>query len=159
MKEIDEVIVAKLVVALHHLDKTPAPITLFINSPGGAAYDSFALYDELMMAESEVQTIGIGHVMSAAVPIFLAGKRRVLSPNCRLMIHNGSWDIGEAHSSVVIAKGHEQWVTNKQYAQIIADRSGAKIKRIMKLCDQETYLSAQEAIAEGFADGLYRRQS
>ncbi|MGH7234577.1 MAG: ATP-dependent Clp protease proteolytic subunit, partial [Candidatus Saccharimonadales bacterium] len=41
-------------------------IFLYINSPGGSAYDALAIYDTMQYVSNDVQTVGIGVQASAA---------------------------------------------------------------------------------------------
>lgn len=63
----------------------PPPITLCINSFGGSVREALRLYD--LISTMNVDTIATGSVMSAAVIIFLAGKKRYSTPRSTFMIH------------------------------------------------------------------------
>ena len=69
-----------------------ADISLYINSPGGAAYAGMAIYDTIQFVKPDVRTVCTGMGMSAAAMILCggtAGKRAAL-PNAKIMIHQGS---------------------------------------------------------------------
>lgn len=73
---------------LHQLDKTPGPIQLWINTPGGDVMEMFALYDVIRACENEIWTIGFGEVCSAGGLILTCGDRRFATENCWFMAHN-----------------------------------------------------------------------
>ena len=67
-------------------------IYLYINSPGGSAYDALAIYDTIQYVSNDVQTVGIGVQASAAAFILSSGTKgkRFLLPNSTVMIHQPS---------------------------------------------------------------------
>ena len=68
------------------------PINFYISTYGGAADDMFALYDIMNVCKRvcDIQTVGIGKVMSAGVLLLAAGTKgkRYISKHCRVMIHS-----------------------------------------------------------------------
>src|SRR4029453_13067044 len=64
-----------------------APVTVYINSPGGSADSGFAIYDSLRFFKPPVRTVVNGLCASAAVMIFLAPpkERRFSLPNSRFL--------------------------------------------------------------------------
>jgi ATP-dependent Clp endopeptidase proteolytic subunit ClpP len=152
---IDEAIIHQLITALDLMDRDDGEITLTLNSAGGSAYDALALYDALKLARNDIKIIGLGAVMSAATLILQAGDVRLLAPNTRFMIHNGSWNLGDAHASVIVSAGKEMEYSNRRYAEILASKAKIDAEAIENLCLKETFLSAQEAVAKGFADDIY----
>ena len=75
---------------LLHLQKCDphAPVTLFINSPGGEAQSGLALYDVMRAISCPVHTVCIGTAASMAAVLFVAGDRRDMLPHSRVMIHD-----------------------------------------------------------------------
>ena len=68
-------------------------ISLIISTHGGVASDMFSILDIMDMIKErtcDIETFGIGKVMSAGVPILAAGTkgRRKVGRNCRIMLHN-----------------------------------------------------------------------
>jgi len=93
--------VAELIQALLYLnelnkiapeEEEHRPIEFYVSTYGGNADDMFALFDimTLVKKETDIQTIGLGKVMSAGVLILAAGTKgqRRIGKNCRVMIHN-----------------------------------------------------------------------
>lgn len=154
--DVEAEIIAKLMTALIQMNaESDAPIILFINSQGGSTYDSLAFYDALMVSRAPVTIVGLGSVMSAATVIFQASKRRLISKNTRFMVHDGSWDVGDAHAKVLISCGKEMKALSVHAHKLFAERSGQPEYKIRKLFEEESYLTAEETIAWGFADELY----
>ena len=60
---------------------------LGISSAGGSTEAGFALHNLVESLQVNVTTYALGHIDSAAVPMFLAGTNRIMSPISSLMIH------------------------------------------------------------------------
>jgi ATP-dependent protease ClpP protease subunit len=65
-------------------------IPIFINSEGGCVYSTLSMLDCMKSCPSEIELVTIcsGAVMSAAVLLFSAGKRRLVTESSVLMIHD-----------------------------------------------------------------------
>ena len=68
---------------------------MIVSTYGGEVLEMFAIYDMMQMAKSDgidIQTMGIGKVMSAGVAILAAGTKgkRKVSKKCPLMLHQAS---------------------------------------------------------------------
>ena len=62
-------------------------IQLVINSPGGSLQSAFGVCDVIQGSMIPVHTIGIGLIASAALMIFMTGRRgeRVITPNTGIL--------------------------------------------------------------------------
>ncbi len=81
---------AQLVILQQMDDK--APITVYINSPGGSADSGFAIFDFMRFVKPPIRTVVAGLCASAAVMIHLAAprERRFSMPNSRFLLHQPS---------------------------------------------------------------------
>ena len=66
---------------------------MMVSTHGGTASDMFSILDVMDMVKErtcDIETFGIGKVMSAGVPILAAGTKgkRKVGRNCRIMLHN-----------------------------------------------------------------------
>ena len=71
-----------------------SPIMIYIMSPGGEVDIMWALVDAIKLSTTPVYTINIGTASSAAALIFIAGHKRLMMPNAKVMIHEGSAHFG-----------------------------------------------------------------
>ena len=84
-------------------DEVLSDIKLYISTYGGSAHEMFAVYDVMNYCKQfcDIQTIGMGKVMSAGTLLLAAGSegKRKLGKHCQIMIHavNGG-STGELHS-------------------------------------------------------------
>lgn len=65
------------------------PIKIYINSDGGSVSAVFAIIDLLLMSHTPVITIGLGKCYSSGGLLLMAGHKRLLLPNCTVLIHDG----------------------------------------------------------------------
>jgi ATP-dependent Clp protease protease subunit len=122
-----------------------------INSPGGDVFDGMAIYNALKRHPSEVVTHVDGLAASAASVIALAGDRVVMGTGSFLMIHD-AWGIviGNANDMREMAESLEK--ISGSLAGIYVTRTGKDAAEIGRLMNAETWFTAEEAVAEGFAD-------
>src|SRR5436305_10380304 len=93
-QEVDDQIANLLIAEILYLDaqNSDKEISLYINSPGGAAYAGMAIYDVMQHVRCGVSTICVGMGMSAAAMILCGGAtgKRLALPSAKIMIHQGS---------------------------------------------------------------------
>lgn len=70
------------------------PIRLYIVSFGGSINYMWAIIDAILLSETPIYTINMGIAASAAGLIFIAGEKRYMLPNAKVLIHEGSAEIG-----------------------------------------------------------------
>ena len=66
------------------------PIRIYIMSYGGDLDYMWAMVDIISASKTPVYTIDVGVAASAASLIFLSGHRRIMLPNSKVIIHEGS---------------------------------------------------------------------
>jgi ATP-dependent protease ClpP protease subunit len=73
-------------------------LTILFSSEGGSTDNSLALYNFLTQLPVPVHMHGMGHIGSAAVPVFLAGSKRTCSPFARFFFHEYIWNCEGDHT-------------------------------------------------------------
>lgn len=76
-------------------------ITLFINTGGGSVDSGMALYDILHIVKSPIHTIVTGAAYSMGAILLLAGKKRSILKNSRIMFHLPIISFEKAHINQV----------------------------------------------------------
>jgi ATP-dependent Clp protease protease subunit len=128
-------------------------IYLYINSPGGSAYDALAIYDTMKYVKNDIQTVGIGVQASAAALILSSGTKgkRSILPNSTVMIHQPS-------------SGTEGKITDQEISlreglrlkavleDIMAKNTGQSKSKIHEDMERDKWLSSQEAKKYGLVD-------
>ena len=133
------------------------PIEMVISTNGGNADDMFAIYDTMRMTreEVEIETYGLGKVMSAGTLLLAAGTKgkRKIGKHCRVMIHSvigGS--VGPMHQLDNEMK--EVKSIQESYIRAICEETNLTERKLRSLLKKKVniYLTAQEAVEHGFAD-------
>lgn len=133
-----------------------APITMYLNTPGGSVYDGLAIYDTMQYIPNEVQTVCTGLAASMGSVLLCAGEKgkRFALPHSRIMIHQ---PLGGAHgqASDIEITAKEILKLKGELYQIIADHSGKTLKQIEKDADRDHWLTAKEAVDYGMIDDIF----
>lgn len=128
-------------------------IAVNINSPGGDFFEGQAIYNLLRNHDGRVVVNVIGIAASAASVVAMAGDEIRIPKTAWFMIHN-VWGItlGDKHDDL---RSYNAKVKFDQVsADLYAERSRHPFREIVKMMDDETYLSGQEAVDKGFADSI-----
>ena len=133
-----------------------APITLFINSPGGDVGSGLAVYDTIRLLKSPVTAVVTAMAASMGSIIFLAcdPDKRLMFPHSRIMIHDCSWgrnEMGGKKPYEVEEELGQLKKVNERLVSIIAERTGKSVKEISKVTKYDSYFDAAEAIKFGLA--------
>ena len=130
-------------------------ISLYINSPGGAAYAGMAIYDTMQYVRPDVSTVCVGMGMSAAAMILsggAAGKRYAL-PNAKIMIHQGSAGYRGTPADIQIAAREILSITERM-ARIISRHTGQDFEQVMRDIDRDRFMTGEEAREYGIVDAV-----
>jgi len=146
------------------------PVKMFINSPGGSVTAGLAIYDTMQFVKCPVHTYVMGQ--AASMGSFLAqagqaGKRFVL-PESRTMIHRVSSGTPGTKGSVHVqelefedAKRHfeESKRLNERLTELYVKHNtkGKTYEELFETMKFDTFLSAQEAVDNGFADKVVEK--
>ena len=135
-------------------------IKIYVNTYGGSADEMFAIYDIMTWCKEhcDIQTIGLGKVMSAGTLILAAGTKgkRSITAHCRVMMHsvNGG-HAGELHN---LQNEMEQMAgLQDSYIQAMSNETNMTKRQLQTLIDKKIniYLDAEEAIGKGLADEVW----
>ena len=132
-------------------------IKFYLSTYGGSADDMMAIYDMMRLTKEnrDIETIGMGKIMSAGTLILAAGTRgkRKIMKNCRVMIHAVSaGSMGTIHN-LVNEMEEIQNIQDAYIAALCAETLLTK-RQLKKMLDQKVnvYLTAEEAVEYGLAD-------
>jgi ATP-dependent Clp protease protease subunit len=120
----------------------------------------FGIYDVMNFCKQfcDIQTIGLGKVMSAGTLLLAAGTKgkRYVGSHTRVMIHsvNGG-SIGELHN----LKNEMEQIAGLQesYIQALSNETSMTKRQIQTLINRKVnvYLSSEEALEKGLADEVW----
>lgn len=126
-------------------------IEVHINSYGGDVFESIAIHNLLKQKDAKITVVIDGIAASGGSVIAMAGDNIQMPKNTEMMIHN-PWTIafGNAKEMRKIADDLDkhQDVLEESYM----NRFNGNLEDLQTLLDEETYLTAEEAVAYGIAD-------
>ena len=133
------------------------PIEFYISTWGGDALGMFAIYDLMRMVREECQinTFGIGKVMSAGVLLLAAGTKgeRRIGKHTRIMVHSvRAGHFGNIHSLENEMK-ETRWI-QEQHINALVDETNITKRQLKRMLNKkiDLYLNAKDAIKLGIAD-------
>lgn len=132
-----------------------APITLYVNSPGGEVQSGLALYDTMQAVACPIRTVCLGMAASMGALIFIAGDERQILPHGRVMIHDPLIGSGIGGSALSVkARADDLMRIRDITAQVIAQHTGMSLSEVFELTAKDTYFEAQGAVNAGLADRI-----
>jgi ATP-dependent Clp protease protease subunit len=133
------------------------PLEVYINSGGGDIFAGSEIYSALRSYKGEVNIHVVGFAASAASVIACAGKSDI-APTAMVMVHNvSSMARGDYH---VMDKSSDILQTaNKSIAAAYMAKTGMSEKDALAMMDQETWLTAQQAVDKGLIDKIAENQN
>lgn len=131
-------------------------VTVYLNSGGGIASDGLAIYHLLRDHPGHVTLIVTGVAVSAASLVAMAGDTIIMREGSMLMIHDPAlnWIEGRGTEDDHLAIAEMLRKLAEGYASIYATRAGIDNEAAREIMRAETWFTAEEAIAAGFADSL-----
>ena len=155
--EINSVTASSIIMQLltRESENRDAPITIYINSPGGSISDGMAIYDVMNKVKCPIITVCLG--MAASMGAFLRscgtrGKRYCL-PNSTVMIHQPlGGGRGQATEIEIIAK-RILALRDKLY-RIMSKNSNVDYETMANACERDNYLTPEEALKMGLIDKI-----
>ncbi|HCV1219535.1 TPA: Clp protease ClpP [Staphylococcus aureus] len=136
---------------LTQLEFSDEDVDIIINSNGGNLVASSEIYTHLRAHKGKVNVRITAIAASAASLIAMAGDHIEMSPVARMMIHNpSSIAQGEAKDLNHAAETLEH--VGQIMAEAYAVRAGKNKQELIEMMAKETWLNADEAIEQGFAD-------
>lgn len=130
-----------------------AAVIVAVNSPGGDVFDAFAIYNALRRYAGKVTSRVDGVAASAASLVVMAGDTVIMPENAMLMIHN-PWTIAGGTSDDLRNTADTMDKVRDGIVAAYANRSGQTPEDVQQMMDAETWLTAAEAKALGFADEI-----
>ena len=155
--EPENAITAKSVMS--QLSEISGDVTVRISSGGGDVYEGVDIMQALKNHDGKVTVIVESLAASAASFIAVGGADRVLMrPSSEMMIHR-AWSLVEGNADDARkALGDLERQDNK-LAAIYAGKAGGEIQDWLDAMSQETWYTAEEAVAAGLADAVITEKS
>ena len=158
---IDSPVANTVIAQLLFLEKQDpkAPITMYVNSPGGHVTAGLAIYDTMQYISCPVHTVSMGLSASMGSIILCWGEpwKRYSLPHSEIMIHQPlGWAEGQA-TDIRLAAEHIIKTWDRLY-RILAKHSGKTIEQVEKDCDRDNFMTAEEALEYGLIDKIIKNK-
>ncbi len=133
------------------LMKASGDVTVRINSPGGDVFEGIGILNLLVQHEGHVRVEVIGLAASAASLIAMAGDEIVIADNAYMMVHR-AWSVMAGNEADFADTSALLRSIDGSLAKTYASRTGRNERAIKQMMDDETWMTADEAVDAGFAD-------
>ena len=134
-------------------ENSKAPVSLYINSPGGIISSGLAIFDTMNFVKPDIHTICIGQAASMGAFLLAGGKKdfRFALQYSRIMIHQplGGFS-GQASDIDIHAK--EILKTKDLLNRILAEKTDQSFEKISKDTERDFFMSANDAKEYGIVD-------
>lgn len=133
-------------------------INVWIDSYGGSVFAAAGIYNALKEHDGKITVKIDGKAMSAASVIAMAGDEILMSPVAVMMIHNPlTYAYGNMHDLRKVADVLD--TVKESIVNAYVTKTGRSRNKISQMMDDETWMSANVAVKEGFADGVLYQEN
>ena len=133
------------------LNESDDDVVVDINSRGGDVFAASEIYTLLAQYPGNVTVNIQGLAASAASVIAMAGDKVRISPTAQLMIHKAwtatSGNSDDLQQESAVLNGIDESIINAYEA-----KTGLERTELLNMMEQESWLTAQDAVDKGFAD-------
>jgi len=136
---------------------TAQKINVHINSYGGSVSEGLAIYNTLKNNKAKVVTFCDGFACSAASVVFMAGDERIMNNASLLMIHN-PWTYERGNAKALRKKADDLEKIAEASVNAYMYRVNITEDEVRCLLDEETWLTANEALEKGFATEIMEHE-
>lgn len=159
MGEVTNIAIAQML----FLEMTDAKkdIVLYTDSPGGSVYSGLSLVNVMEYITPNVSTVVVSMAASMGAVIAASGAKgkRYALKDARFMIHQPSSSFEGKSSELEISMKEMLKIKTRLY-EILSTQSGQSYENIEAKSKEDYWLSADEAVREGFLDEvLIKRKS
>lgn len=130
-------------------------VELYINSMGGSVKEALGIVNVLKRCPAKVIAYIDGFAASAASVITQGADEVWMPRNTCMMLHNARWNV-EGNPKELRKSADDLEVINQSIINSYAARAGAKLPAnvLQQILDAETWLTAEDCVKYGLADGL-----
>jgi ATP-dependent Clp protease protease subunit len=132
-------------------------IFIYVNSPGGSVTAGLSIIDTMHHIKPDVATVCVGMAASMGSLILsqgAKGKRSIL-PNAEVMIHQPSGGAYGQASDIDITAKHIL-KTRDKLNKMLAKATGQKLQKIEQDVDRDFFMDAEESLAYGIVDKIFK---
>ena len=128
-------------------------LAIHINSLGGEVFEGMAIYSIIQRRKAKTTVYIEGIAASIASVIALAADEVIMSENSLLMIHN-AWGGSSGDAKEMRKQADVLDKISNEIAEIYVKKTRLSYNEIEMMMSEETWLTAEEAVALGFVDSI-----
>ena len=128
-------------------------LNIHINSLGGEVFEGMAIYSIIQRRKAKTTVYIEGIAASIASVIALAADEVIMSENSLLMIHN-AWGGTQGDAEDMRKQADVLDKITNEIAEVYIKKTKLPYDRVVEMMDEETWLTAEEAVALGFVDSI-----
>lgn len=153
---VDQGVANATIAQLLHLESEAPdrPISLYINSPGGAVPAVLAVYDAMQFVRAPIETTCVGEAVGSAALLLAGGApgRRSILRHGRVVLHPPMTEGGRAAIPDLVLEAEEIERVRRLQEQILADRTGRDPDQVRRDIERQRVLTPDAAIDYGIVD-------
>src|SRR4030066_364538 len=130
-----------------------APISMYINSPGGQVYAGLAIYDTMQMITNPISTVAVGVTASFGTVLLSAGTKgqRYALPHATTHIHQPLGGV-QGQATDIEIEAREILRLKTKLNEILSFHTGQSAETIERDTDRNFYMDAKGAVDYGIVD-------
>jgi len=130
-----------------------APISMYINSPGGVVYSGLAIYDTMQMITNPIRTVAVGVTASFGTVLLTAGTKgeRYALPHATLHMHQPLGG-AQGQASDIEIQAREILRLKVRLNEILSFHTGHSVDEIDRDTNRDFYMDAKAAVEYGLVD-------
>jgi ATP-dependent protease ClpP protease subunit len=128
-------------------------LNIHINSAGGNMYDGISISNAISEHPAPSVAYVDGLAASAATIVALGADKTVMRDNSHYMIHN-SWAAAVGDADLMTKAANHLKIADETISSMYARKTGLDKEVILKMMSNETWMTARQAKAKGFADSV-----
>lgn len=129
------------------------PIHLRIHSPGGSLFAGLSIYDTIKSCKSTVHTYVDGSAASAATLLVLAGKKRSMSKNSFMLIHQQQLEWAGKLDDFMDEVENQKELT-ETLTKIYLDETDISEEQLRDIMSHELWLNSKKCLELGLIDSI-----
>ena len=138
-----------------------APVTVFINSPGGEMFSGYAIFDTLRFISCPITTIVTGFAASMGSILSLAADkgRRFAMPQAKILIHHPLLMGYQGRAADCEIQAREILKTREHLINLYCEYTGRDYDEIKQAIDRDNWFTAEEALDFGLLDRVIQSRA
>jgi len=159
--ELDDGVANAVIAQLLHLasENSEAPISLYVNSPGGSISAMLAVYDAMQFVAAPVHTTCVGQAAWTAAVLLAGGEpgHRSILPHGRVVLHQPATQ-GRGSIPDLIVEAEEIARVRLLLEELLAHHTGRTAEQVREDTDRDLVLPGPAAVDYGIVDAVLSSQ-